>query len=104
MTWERDASIQDIGRIAETADRLGYHHLTCAEHIGTGGHGTLSLLRGNEPYKQHWRPEPVANQRLLLARRRTAPLLSAALCDAAAPQRGKTVLHRWKELVGGGGP
>ncbi|MCF3137473.1 GNAT family N-acetyltransferase [Streptomyces olivochromogenes] len=75
----------------------------CAEHIGTGGHGTLSLLRGNEPYKQHWRPEPVANQRLLLARRRTAPLLSAALCDAAARQRGKTVLRHWKERLGGGG-
>lgn len=76
----------------------------CAEHIGTGGHGTLSLLRGNEPYKQHWRPEPVANQRLLLARRRTAPLLSAALCDAAVRQRGKTVLRHWKERMGGGGP
>jgi probable F420-dependent oxidoreductase len=34
LTWERDASIGDIGRVAETADRLGYHHLTCSEHIG----------------------------------------------------------------------
>jgi probable F420-dependent oxidoreductase len=34
LTWERDASIEDIGRIAEAADRLGYHHLTCSEHIG----------------------------------------------------------------------
>ncbi|KUI38739.1 LLM class F420-dependent oxidoreductase [Mycobacterium sp. IS-1496] len=33
LTWERDATIEDIGRIAETADRLGYHHLTCSEHI-----------------------------------------------------------------------
>jgi probable F420-dependent oxidoreductase len=32
--WERDATIEDIGRIAEAADRLGYHHLTCSEHIG----------------------------------------------------------------------
>ncbi|MFI0404538.1 TIGR03619 family F420-dependent LLM class oxidoreductase [Actinomadura sp. 3N508] len=31
--WERDAGIEDIGRIAETADRLGYHHLTCSEHV-----------------------------------------------------------------------
>jgi probable F420-dependent oxidoreductase len=34
FTWEKDASIEDIGRIAETADRLGYHHMTCSEHIG----------------------------------------------------------------------
>src|SRR4051794_13961551 len=34
LTWEKDATIEDIGRIAETADRLGYHHLTCSEHIG----------------------------------------------------------------------
>ncbi len=34
LTWERDASIEEIGRVAETADRLGYHHLTCSEHIG----------------------------------------------------------------------
>jgi probable F420-dependent oxidoreductase len=34
FTWEKDATIEAIGRIAETADRLGYHHLTCSEHIG----------------------------------------------------------------------
>jgi probable F420-dependent oxidoreductase len=34
LTWERDATVEDIGRVAETADRLGYHHLTCSEHIG----------------------------------------------------------------------
>ena len=34
LTWEKDASIEEIGRVAETADRLGYHHLTCSEHIG----------------------------------------------------------------------
>jgi probable F420-dependent oxidoreductase len=33
FTWEEDASIEDIGRVAETADRLGYHHMTCSEHI-----------------------------------------------------------------------
>jgi probable F420-dependent oxidoreductase len=34
LTWEKDASIGDIGRVAELADRLGYHHMTCSEHIG----------------------------------------------------------------------
>jgi probable F420-dependent oxidoreductase len=32
--WEATGTIGDIARIAETADRLGYHHLTCSEHIG----------------------------------------------------------------------
>jgi len=31
--WERDGTIDDVARIAETADRLGYHHLTCSEHV-----------------------------------------------------------------------
>ena len=34
-----------------------------------GGRETLSLLRGAEPHKSHWRPEPRANQRLLLSGR-----------------------------------
>jgi probable F420-dependent oxidoreductase len=34
LEWEKDATVEDIGRIAETADRLGYHHMTCSEHIG----------------------------------------------------------------------
>ncbi|TXS56654.1 GNAT family N-acetyltransferase [Streptomyces sp. t39] len=41
------------------------------------GHGlaVLSLLRGSEPYKNHWRPEPVTSGRLLLARPALEPLL-----------------------------
>ncbi|WEV24609.1 GNAT family N-acetyltransferase [Streptomyces sp. 71268] len=39
------------------------------------GRRVLSLLRGDEPYKRHWRPETVVNRRLLLARRRLAPAL-----------------------------
>jgi probable F420-dependent oxidoreductase len=34
LTWEANATIEDIGLVAETADRLGYHHMTCSEHIG----------------------------------------------------------------------
>ncbi|WP_410098613.1 GNAT family N-acetyltransferase [Streptomyces sp. STR69] len=75
----------------------------CAEHTGTDGPGTLSLLRGNEPYKHHWRPEPVLNQRLLLARRRTAPLMTAVVCDVAARRQGKAILRKWRER-GGDGP
>lgn len=75
----------------------------CAQHTEAGERAALSLLRGDEPYKRHWRPEPVVNQRLLLARRRTAPLLSAVVCDVAARSRGKELLRRWKER-GGGSP
>ncbi|GIH71346.1 LLM class F420-dependent oxidoreductase [Sphaerimonospora thailandensis] len=31
--WERTAGIEEIGQVAETADRLGYHHITCSEHV-----------------------------------------------------------------------
>jgi probable F420-dependent oxidoreductase len=31
--WEKDATIENLAQIAEAADRLGYHHLTCSEHI-----------------------------------------------------------------------
>ncbi len=34
LEWERDAGVEDIGRAAEVAGRLGYHHMTCSEHIG----------------------------------------------------------------------
>ncbi|MER6632186.1 LLM class F420-dependent oxidoreductase [Streptomyces sp. NPDC000987] len=31
--WEADAGIDELGRIARAADRLGFHHLTCSEHV-----------------------------------------------------------------------
>lgn len=31
--WEQAADIDDIGRIAQTADELGFDYLTCAEHV-----------------------------------------------------------------------
>jgi probable F420-dependent oxidoreductase len=33
VEWADHGSIEDLARIAEMADRLGYHHLTCSEHI-----------------------------------------------------------------------
>ncbi len=32
--WERDITPDDLVAIAEAADRLGYDHLTCSEHVG----------------------------------------------------------------------
>lgn len=31
--WERTAGIRELAEIARTADALGYHHLTCSEHV-----------------------------------------------------------------------
>jgi probable F420-dependent oxidoreductase len=31
--WEVSATIEDLARVAEVADRLGYHHMTCSEHV-----------------------------------------------------------------------
>ncbi|WP_329164591.1 LLM class F420-dependent oxidoreductase [Streptomyces sp. NBC_01267] len=31
--WERSAGIEELARIARTADGLGFHHLTCSEHV-----------------------------------------------------------------------
>ncbi|WP_051813291.1 GNAT family N-acetyltransferase [Streptomyces sp. NRRL S-340] len=66
----------------------------CTAHTGEGAPDTLSLLRGDEPYKHHWRPRPVVNERLLLARRRTAPLLTAAAGEAALRRRAGQLLRR----------
>jgi probable F420-dependent oxidoreductase len=32
--WEDAAGIAELAEIARTGDRLGYHHMTCAEHVG----------------------------------------------------------------------
>ncbi len=32
-TWEEDAGLPELTMLAEAADRLGYHHLTCSEHV-----------------------------------------------------------------------
>jgi probable F420-dependent oxidoreductase len=31
--WEDDAGIDEIAMVAEAADGLGYHHMTCSEHV-----------------------------------------------------------------------
>lgn len=78
-----------------------------AHHVADDNRKVLSLLRGSEPYKSRWRPDPVVNQRLLLARRRTAPLLSATAGEAAARSRARELVRAWKtrkDRRGGGSP
>lgn len=31
--WERHGTLDDVVRIARAAEELGYHHLTCSEHV-----------------------------------------------------------------------
>ncbi|MBW1602192.1 GNAT family N-acetyltransferase [Streptomyces sp. JJ66] len=54
-----------------------------AQQVTASGRRVLSLLRGTEPYKLHWRPVTVTNQRFLLARRRLAPALRLLTAQAA---------------------
>ncbi|MFE3182311.1 GNAT family N-acetyltransferase [Streptomyces violascens] len=73
---------------------------SCAQRIDGSGRAALSMLRGNEPYKQHWRPEVRVNQRFLLARRRTLPLLWASTLHAGLRRRagaGLRALRRWRD-------
>lgn len=53
-------------------------------HAAGAGRPVLTLLRGAEPHKFHWRPEHLANQRLLLANRPLAPVLLVRHALAAA--------------------
>ncbi|MEU2559719.1 GNAT family N-acetyltransferase [Streptomyces longispororuber] len=64
----------------------------CTHHTAGDHPRALSLLRGTESYKQHWRPDPVVNRRYLLARTTTAPLLAAAVSGAAARRGAKRLL------------
>ncbi|MEW2632331.1 GNAT family N-acetyltransferase [Streptomyces sp. NPDC048389] len=79
-----------------------------ARRAADAGRGVLSLLRGAEPYKNHWRPETVTNQRLLMSHPALEPLLRlhearARLRDRAA----ETVRERlpaareWRDRLNG---
>lgn len=58
-----------------------------AERAAGAGCGVLSLLRGSEPYKNHWEPRPVVNQRLLLAPSGLEPLLRLRESQVAVRER-----------------
>ncbi|OAR26613.1 glycosyl transferase family 1 [Streptomyces sp. ERV7] len=63
-----------------------------ARRLDGSGRAVLSMLRGNEPYKHHWRPDTIRNQRFLLARgTRAAPLLW--WCTGYARARRRAVAY-----------
>ncbi|MFJ2649077.1 GNAT family N-acetyltransferase [Streptomyces sp. NPDC087420] len=67
---------------------------TCARQISASGRTTLSMLRGNEPYKHHWRPDTVCNQRFLLARTYLTPWLHLLAARAAGRGRAAALVKR----------
>ena len=46
--WEQSARPADLRLIAETADRLGYHHLSCSEHVAIPA--AVAGIRGGRYY------------------------------------------------------
>lgn len=48
--WERDARVDELLRVAEAADRLGYHHLTASNHVAVPH--SASIRRG----RRYWDP------------------------------------------------
>lgn len=60
--WERGAGIEELGAVAEAADRLGFDHLTCSEHVAVPA--DLAQVRGGT----YW--DPLATFGYLAARTR----------------------------------
>jgi probable F420-dependent oxidoreductase len=50
--WELDGTIDDVRRIAEAADRLGFAYLTCSEHVAIPVDGI------DMPGPRYWDPLP----------------------------------------------
>ncbi|MGH3362258.1 MAG: TIGR03619 family F420-dependent LLM class oxidoreductase [Nocardioides sp.] len=69
--WERIAGIAELGRIAEVADELGYHHLTCSEHVAVPA--SVAEQRG----ATYW--DPLATLGYLAARTRRIRLATQVL-------------------------
>ena len=60
-SWEETASFDTVVQIAQAADRLGYHHLTCSEHVAVPA-GEIAARRGSRYY------DPLATFGFLAAR------------------------------------
>ncbi|MEU3045526.1 GNAT family N-acetyltransferase [Streptomyces sp. NPDC006984] len=64
-----------------------------AREAARSGAAVLSLLRGTEPYKNHWRPNTVTSGRLLLARPALEPLLRLHESRARMRERAADVVR-----------
>jgi probable F420-dependent oxidoreductase len=69
--WEAAAGIAEIERVAVEAERLGYHHLTCSEHVAIPA--DVAEVRGGT----YW--DPLATLAYLAARTSTIRLATHVL-------------------------
>ncbi|MFF3071476.1 GNAT family N-acetyltransferase [Kitasatospora sp. NPDC057904] len=64
-------------QLREKIDIAGLLFAAALDETVGAGIPVLSLLRGQEPYKQRWRPDQLPNQRLLFGPRGPAPVATA---------------------------
>ena len=69
--WEASAGIDEIARVAVEAERLGYHHLTCSDHVGIPTE--IAKVRG----ATYW--DPLATLAFVAARTSTIKLATHVL-------------------------
>jgi probable F420-dependent oxidoreductase len=69
--WQEHATVEDLAQIAEAADALGYHHLTCSEHIA------LPESERGRRGSRYW--DPLATLGFLAARTRRIRLATHVL-------------------------
>ncbi len=69
--WERDAGIAELAEIAAAGERLGYHHISCSEHVAVPA--ALEATRG----ATYW--DPLATLGYLAARTERLRLLTNVL-------------------------
>ena len=89
--------------LRERLDIAGLLFGAALDEVVEAGIPVLSLLRGQEPYKQRWRPDALANQHLLLGRGRIAPAVAVRLLAVRSRQAVvrvlRTRLPRLKEAL-----
>ncbi|MFF7634512.1 GNAT family N-acetyltransferase [Kitasatospora sp. NPDC008050] len=90
-------------RLRERIDIAGLLFGTSLEETVRAGIPEISLMRGEEPYKERWRPDREHNHRLLLGPRHFACALSVRLSlarvRAAAVPRLRGPVRRLRELL-----
>ena len=55
--WELDGTLDDVVRIARGVDDLGYHHLTCSEHIAVPAEVAVTRWRSRPGIR--WPPSDI---------------------------------------------
>lgn len=71
--WEVDATVDDLVAVARAADDLGYHHLTCSEHVAI----PASVAAGGQRGARYW--DPLATLSYLAAATRRIRLATHVL-------------------------